>query len=63
MITGRVQREDVSDFTFDEQYHTFMRYNYAADPSKPNQFVGDKNAFMAANSGSLVPNPASSRSS
>ena len=53
-LTGHVQREDVDDFSFDEQYHTFMSYKFAADPSRPGHFIGNQANFMAAGQGGTV---------
>jgi len=48
VLTGRVEREDLEDFAFDEQYNTFMSFKFAADPSRANTFVGNHANYMAA---------------
>ncbi|CAK9182470.1 unnamed protein product [Ilex paraguariensis] len=42
---GFVENASIESFVFDEQYNTFYKYGYAADPSE-NQYVGDLKAYQ-----------------
>lgn len=42
--TGHVERTNLNHFLFDQQYHTFHSYGFAADPTisaHPQSFVGN----------------------
>ncbi|KAL7091669.1 hypothetical protein ACP275_12G119300 [Erythranthe tilingii] len=41
---GFVEDANIGSFVFDEQYNTFYKFGYAADPSK-NSYVGDVEGF------------------
>ncbi|CAK9187454.1 unnamed protein product, partial [Ilex paraguariensis] len=42
---GFVEDASIGSFVFDEQYNTFHKYGYAADPSQ-NQYIGNLDAFQ-----------------
>jgi pre-mRNA-processing factor 17 len=42
--TGHVERTNLNTFLFDQQYHTFHSYGFAADPTvnaQPRAMIGD----------------------
>lgn len=49
---GFVEDASIEPFVFDEQYNTFYKYGYAADPSASN-FVGDLDALQQHNASSV----------
>lgn len=58
---GFVEDAAINSFVFDEQYNTFHRYGYAADPSASaaNLFVGDVEALQKNNAVSVYNIPQS----
>ncbi|KAJ8451640.1 hypothetical protein Cgig2_018274 [Carnegiea gigantea] len=58
---GFVEDAAINSFVFDEQYNTFHRYGYAADPSASaaNSYVGDAEALQKNNAVSVYNIPQS----
>ncbi|CAA7014614.1 unnamed protein product [Microthlaspi erraticum] len=55
---GFVEDASIGSFVFDEQYNTFHKYGYAADPSGLN-YVGDMEALKQNDGGSVYNIPQS----